>query len=101
MFAANDGKIPSALPDPVANHFGAASTGRIGAKADVDQRVAEDLALVHFDTGTTEVIGARDGLVPYAASSVRMVETKADIEGRGRAEDVDPVRAVVRSHQTG
>ena len=80
VLAADHGQIPAALPDVVANHLSAAAAGRIRAKADVDQRVAEDFGLVHFHAGRSEKVGARDRLVCDATTSVGLVEPEADFK---------------------
>src|SRR5262249_44184237 len=88
VLAPDEGKIPSCWPDVVAGVTAARARNAVGAKADIDQRVAEDLALIHSNAGTIEVRGSCDGL--RAKVRVRgLIRAEAEFERGGWAEDVN------------
>ena len=94
VLASDQRHISAPLPDIVALKTAARARDAVGAKSDVDQRIAEDLCLVHSDARAREVLGAGNGFLSQAAA-IRLIGTEADFKGRSRAENMDPARAVV------
>ena len=95
MLAPDQREIPSSLPDLVGDDLTRGASDRIVANGDVDQRIAEDVALVHSDAGAIQILRARNGLLCHAAAAVGMIEAKAGFESRARTENMGPGSTVV------